>query len=92
MSKSFELAAWPSFAAPEGTGRKLAGAALRGASRLLARLARSARVAGRSTEAHRIAKRHLPPELEFYIEAGAPEGALYVDGCYVGHLPGVTRL
>jgi hypothetical protein len=30
--------------------------------------------------------------LEFYAEAGAPEGALYVDGQLVGHLPGVTRL
>ena len=34
----------------------------------------------------------LPPVLEFYAEAGAPEGALYVDGQLVGHLPGVTRL
>lgn len=32
------------------------------------------------------------PVLEFYAEAGAPEGALYVDGRLVGHLPGVTRL
>ena len=92
MSTSLALAAWPSFAAPEGIGRKLAGAALRGASRVLARLARSARVAGRLAEAGRIAMRQLPPELEFYAEAGAPEGALYIDGCYAGHLPGVTRL
>lgn len=32
------------------------------------------------------------PELEFYAEAGAPEGALYVDGHLVGTLTGVTRL
>jgi hypothetical protein len=32
------------------------------------------------------------PELEFYAEAGAPEGALYVDGRLVAHVPGVTRL
>jgi hypothetical protein len=32
------------------------------------------------------------PMLEFYAEAGAPEGALYVDGRRVGVLPGVTRL
>ena len=31
-------------------------------------------------------------ELEFYAEAGAPEGALYLDGELVGYLPGVTRL
>lgn len=37
-----------------------------------------------------------PPQhravLEFYAEAGAPEGALYVDGRLVGHLPGINRL
>ena len=32
------------------------------------------------------------PMLEFYAQAGAPEGALYVDGRLVGHLPGVNRL
>ena len=34
----------------------------------------------------------LPCELEFYAQAGAPEGALYVDGQFVGWLQGVTRL
>jgi len=32
------------------------------------------------------------PLLEFYAEAGAPEGALYVDGRLVGYLEGVQRL
>lgn len=32
------------------------------------------------------------PVLEFHAEAGAPEGALYVDGVLVGHLRGVYRL
>jgi hypothetical protein len=32
------------------------------------------------------------PVLEFYAEAGAPEGALYVNGKLVARLPGVTRL
>jgi hypothetical protein len=32
------------------------------------------------------------PVLEFYAEAGAAEGALYVDGRLVGRLTGVTRL
>ena len=36
--------------------------------------------------------RRRRPELEFYAEAGAPEGALYVDGQRVGSLPGITRL
>lgn len=34
----------------------------------------------------------MDPVLEFYAEAGAPEGALFVDGCRIGVLPGVTRL
>jgi hypothetical protein len=33
-----------------------------------------------------------PPLLEFHAEAGAPEGALFVDGQRIGVLPGVTRL
>jgi len=32
------------------------------------------------------------PRFEFHAEAGAPEGALYVDGQLVGRLPGVRRL
>jgi hypothetical protein len=63
---------------------RIAGA-LRGASAWLARLADAmARV--------RAATRRQKPELEFYAEAGAPEGALYVDGRLVGRLPGIKRL
>lgn len=32
------------------------------------------------------------PVVEFHGEAGAPEGALYVDGKLVGHVLGVNRL
>ena len=32
------------------------------------------------------------PLYEFHAEAGAPEGALYVDGVLVGMVEGVTRL
>ena len=32
------------------------------------------------------------PQLEFYAEAGAAEGALFVDGQLVGYVPGVCRL
>ena len=58
---------------------------LRGASAALAKLAR------------RIARsRSLgpcgEPRLEFYAEAGAPEGALYLDGKLVGRIAGVRRL
>ncbi len=74
-------------AAPERSrARQLAARALRQASRLLARLARQIalqRVRARTRRA---------PELEFYAEAGAPEGALYLDGELLGYLPGITRL
>ena len=48
--------------------------------------------------AHRLAAERRPdpswiyPMVEFYAEAGAPEGALYVNGRLVGHIEGVTRL
>lgn len=64
--------------------RLLAAAVLASASAVLARL--SARM---------VATPALPecdPRFEFYAEAGAPEGALYVDGRFVGWLPGVCRL
>ena len=32
------------------------------------------------------------PFVEFHAEAGAPEGALFVNGQFVGRLPGVNRL
>ncbi|MCR5885193.1 hypothetical protein LRS03_20965 [Rhizobacter sp. J219] len=66
--------------------RRLAATALRGASRALARMA------------HRVAEPAaptlplLPETLEFYADASAPEGALYLDGHLIGHLPGVKRL
>lgn len=64
-------------------GRRLAASALRAGSRILGRLA------------HRLARRgrtRADPVYEFYADAGAPEGALYIDGHLVGHLDGVRRL
>lgn len=73
-------------AAPGGSpARRFAALALRQSSRLLARLAR--RLAARPGAGPLRA-----PELEFYAESGAPEGALYADGKLVGYLPGVKRL
>jgi len=73
-------------AAPGGSPlRRFTAGALRQSSRLLARLARQIALRHPATLAR-------TPELEFYAEAGAPEGALYVDGELVGYLPGVTRL
>ena len=67
------------------TAQRLAALALRRSSVALARLARQLAAAP---------ARHDPPlpELEFYAEAGAPEGALYLNGRLVGLLPGITRL
>ncbi len=66
-------------------GRQRLATALRLASRTLAQLARQL---GRPMARGR----QRDPVLEFYAEAGAPEGALYVDGQLVGRLPGVNRL
>ena len=74
---------WPWSPAPS-SGRQWAANGLRLASRALAQLARDL---GRSRRGPT-----RDPVLEFYAEAGAPEGALYVDGQLVGLLPGVTRL
>jgi len=67
--------------------RHTAAGSLRAASAVLARLARRLRVA-------RPAAGPQWPVIEFqayHHEAGAPEGALYVDGELVGFVP-VTRL
>ncbi len=62
----------------------LTAAALRGASRLLDGLATAL-----ASEPARLAPDAV---LEFHADAGAPEGALYVDGQLVGHVLGVKRL
>jgi len=60
---------------------------LRGAS---AALARSARDVARPLHARRRRSQH-DVSVEFHAEAGAPEGALYVDGEFVGYID-VRRL
>ncbi len=64
--------------------RLWATALLRAGSRLLDSLAVSLAPAPRAAPADRV--------IEFHADAGAPEGALYVDGQLVGHVLGVTRL
>jgi hypothetical protein len=74
--------------APRGTSlRRLLAALLRSASVRLAQLSR--RLAAAERERQRTSAEMV---LEFYAEAGAPEGALYLDGQLIGYLPGVTRL
>jgi len=86
MTKSLYGFHGPLAAPVRHPARRLAAATLRQASRLLARLAR--RLAAR----HEPPRPTRPPEFEFYAEAGAPEGAVYLDGELIGHVPGVTRL
>lgn len=73
--------------APAGPGRlrEIAAAALRASSRVLTIAARRLR---RPDSRRAVAE----PVFEFHAEAGAPEGALYVDGRLVGHVPGIDRL
>jgi hypothetical protein len=87
MSGSLFTQAFPLHAPRRPSVRRLLAGALRSASVALARLSRSLAAAERVRE-------RTPAEmvLEFYAEAGAPEGALYVDGHLVGYLPGVKRL
>jgi hypothetical protein len=73
------------YTAAPSAAHRAAAAALRAASRALVRVARRL---GRE----RPVAAERDPVYEFYAEAGAPEGALYVDGQLVGHLHGVNRL
>ena len=59
-------------------------ALLRNASRVLDALAERLALAQPQPHGERV--------LEFHADAGAPEGALYVNGQLVGHVMGVTRL
>jgi hypothetical protein len=85
LSSQFPLVGWRSD--PTAWRRRAAhvllvlGVGLRRLARRLAPQAHPARVAGLVSL----------PELEFHAEAGAPEGALYVNGDYVGHID-VARL
>ena len=69
---------------PQQRARSLDATLLRAASRTLERLA--IRLAWQPLAPA------IEPVLEFHAEAGAPEGALYVNGQLVGRVLGVTRL
>ena len=72
-------------AAPEPRrARELAAAVLRAAGLALAALAQRL--------AYVRAGPVLEPVIEYHADAGAPEGALYVNGQLVGHVLGVNRL
>jgi hypothetical protein len=62
-------------------------------ARRWARLKRAARAIRLVfSPAYRKRRRRANAQLEFYAEAGAPEGALYVDGQLTAQLEGVRRL
>lgn len=86
MQKSLDGFDGPLVTPVPGPGRQWLARTLRLSSRLLVRLARQLVL----QPPDRRAQKAL--ELEFHAEAGAPEGALYVDGKLVGYLPGVSRL
>ncbi len=71
--------------APERSARHLTATLLRKLSVRLARWAHILMPTGRR-------RVRTEPVLEFYAEAGAPEGALYLDGKLVGYIQGVRRL
>ena len=75
----------PSFS---DTWRRLAAQLLRGAS---AALARQARDVARPLHARQRRRSQHDVSVEFHAEAGAPEGALFVDGELVGYVQ-VRRL
>ena len=85
---SLEDARWQAYGPPHPAtraARRAAGGMLAGLSILLGRLAqRLAAPSARPTTGD--------VKIEFYAEAGAPEGALYVDGQLVGWIDGVARL
>lgn len=68
--------------------------ALRAASQALARVAGALMAVEARSEsvASAAGNVYACPQLEFYAEAGAAEGALFVDGQLVGYVPGVSRL
>lgn len=85
MIKSLPWSHPPAEHAIEHRLRHAIAAVLRSASRMLSRLAR--RIAA-SKKVRYADIGHV----EFYAEAGAPEGAIYADGLLVGYVPGVKRL
>lgn len=74
-------------AAPEPRrARDAVATVLRAAGLALAALAE--RLAERAAYGRTVAE----PVIEYHADAGAPEGALYVNGHLVGHVLGVNRL
>ena len=84
MSELEPLEKWPSIFAPRFDLRGMLAGLLVRASSALARIAASL--------ASEPALPRGEPLIEFHAEAGAPEGALYLDGKLVGWISGISRL
>ena len=87
MVESFHTRTLPYYAPRGPSVRRLLAGILRAASHSLAQLSRALSATERARDRNR-----GETVYEFYAEAGAPEGALYVNGELVGYVPGVTRL
>ena len=87
MVGSFHTRTLPYYAPRGPSVRRLLAGILRAVSHSLAQLSRALSAAERARDRNR-----GETVYEFYAEAGAPEGALYVNGELVGYVPGVTRL
>ena len=87
MVGSFHTRTLPYYAPRGPSVRRLLAGILRSVSHRLAQLSRALSATARASERHR-----GDMVYEFYAEAGAPEGALYVNGQLIGYVPGVTRL
>jgi hypothetical protein len=83
----------PYVSSPPGEPARHASLSARAAAHVLLAASRTLdRVASRLVALPHAAEPTVLPRLEFHADAGAPEGALYVDGELVGYVPGVTRL
>lgn len=90
MSRSLSLHELPSQRPAYGAARRLLARLLRGSSHRLVRLAR--RLESRERRAAAMRPSEAAALYEFHAEAGAPEGALYHEGRFVGWVAGVNRL
>ncbi len=87
MVESFHTRTLPYYSPRGPSARRLLVGILRAVSHSLAQLSRSLSATERARD-----RTQGEAVYEFYAEAGAPEGALYVNGHLVGHVQGVTRL
>ncbi len=87
MVESFHTRTLPYYTPRSPSIRRILAGILRAASHRLAQLSRSLSAIERERK-----RTQGEAIYEFYAEAGAPEGALYIDGKLVGYVQGVTRL